>query len=140
MNTIPIEQAVYHRPDGEAPQFRGRSPGFLDAWLPEAERWIDEFGKRPEGFACPSAVFAQPLGKKHVAVVQVSDTIGNHAAPRLGFRILVLPRIAYVGVLGGDPFLLDERLPAEWREGELPTLSLIEEPVPRRTVDKVRQV
>jgi hypothetical protein len=140
MNTIPIEQAVYHRPDGEAPQFRGRSPGFLDAWLPEAERWVHGFGTRPEGFACPLAVFAQPLGKKHVAVVQVSDTIGNHDAPRLGFRVLVLPRTAYVGLLGGDPFALAERLPAEWRDGELPTLALPEEPPHRRTVEEVRQV
>jgi hypothetical protein len=142
MSTIPVEQAVYHRPDGEAPQFLGRSPGFLDAWLPDAERWVHGFGTRPEGFACPSAVFAQPLGRKHVGVVQVSDTLGNHDAPRLGFRILVIARDAYDGLLDGDPFALAERLPAAWDDDkmELPSLSLPVEPPPPRTVAEVQRI
>jgi hypothetical protein len=141
MRTIPVEQAVYHRPDGEAPQCRGRSPSFLDAWLLDAERWVLAFGNRPEGFACPSALFAQPLGNKHAAVVQVSDTIGNQDAPRLGFRVLVLSRDAYDDLLGGDPFTLAERLPAAWEGGaELPTLALPAEPPPPRTVAEVRRI
>src|SRR4051794_16752910 len=122
MMNILVEQAVYHKPDGEAPQLRGRSPGFLDTWLLDAERWVGGFGNRPEGFACPAALFARPLGKKHAAVIQVSDTLGNHDAPRLGFRVLVLGLDAYHGLLGCDPFALDERLPPDWGEGELPTL------------------
>src|SRR5947209_19463237 len=142
MPTRPVEQAVYHRPDGEAPQFRGRSPGFLDTWLPDAERWVLGFGTRPEGFACPEAVFARPLDKKHVAVVQVSDTLGNRDAPRLGFRVLVLARDAYDGLLGGDPFALAERLPAAWDDDkkELPALSLPAEPLPPRTVAEVQRI
>jgi hypothetical protein len=140
MKSIPVEQAVYHKPDGEAPQLRGRSPGFLDAWLLDAERWVRGFGNRPEGFACPAALFARPLGKKHAAVVQVSDTLGNHDAPRLAFRVLALGLDAYHGLLGGDPFALDARLPAAWGEGELPTLSLPVEPPPPRTVAEVRRI
>jgi len=141
MKTIPVEQAVYYKSDGEEPQFRGRSPGFLDTWLLDAAHWVSAFGNRPEGFACPLAVFAQPLGKTHAAVVQVSDTLGNHDAPRLGFRVLVLPRDAYDDLLGGDPFTLAERLPAAWDGGEaLPTLDLPAEPPPPRTVAEVRRI
>jgi hypothetical protein len=141
MNNIPVEQAVYHKPDGEAPHLRSRSPGFLDAWLTDAEHWVLGFGNRPEGFACPAAVFAQPLGKQHVAVVQVSDTLGNHNAPRLAFRVLALPRDAYNHVFGGDPFAVDARLPAAWEGGpELPALTLTAESPPPRTVAEVQRI
>ncbi len=141
MNTIPVEQALYHKPDGEAPEFRGRSPGFLDTWLLDAEHWVHGFGSRPEGFACPAAVFAQPLGKTHAAVIQVSDTAGTRDAPALGFRVLVLPRDAYNFVFGGDPFAIADRLPATWDGGpELPALTLPTEPPPPRTVAEVRRI
>ena len=83
-----IEQAIYGSQGAGGYRFLARSPGFLDDWLPEAQRLCTAFGERPAGVPCPAAVFAQPLGKQHVAVVQVADQ-GTDDAGRpgaLGFR------------------------------------------------------
>ena len=88
-----IEQAIYGGQDAGGYQFLGRSPGFLDGWLAEAERLCTGFGERPPGASCPLAVFAQALARNVVAVVQVSDQ-GRDDAGRPGalcFRLLAVP-------------------------------------------------
>ena len=55
----------------------------------------------------------------------------------LGFHFLILPRSAYLN-LGGDPFLLAERFPADWSARDpLPVLSLDDATLPRRTVQEL---
>lgn len=142
MIDLPIEQAIYSNVEAGGYRFLARSPGFLDDWLPEAERLCAGFGERPAGIACPAAVFAQPLGPKHVAIVQVADQ-GTDDAQRpgaLGFRLLVLPRRDYENWLG-DPFAVADRFPPVWSErGTLPTLHWPLEPLPPRTVAQVQDV
>ena len=96
MPDITIEQARYASQGTDDCHLAARSPGFLDAWLTEAERLCKGFGERPADLACPAAVFVKPLSKTHVAVVQVADQSGT-----LGFRLLAVPYAAYAD-LGGD--------------------------------------
>ncbi len=139
MPDITIEQALYHRPGGEAPCLLARSPGFLDEWLPEVEWLLVGFGDRPLGSACPAAVYALPLGKRHVAVVHVTDQEGDRSFA-LSFCVLVVPRAQSTRFLG-DPFAVAERLPAPWgARGPLPSRMLPAEPLPARTVAQVQQV
>jgi hypothetical protein len=142
MADITIEQALYSWTAGEPPCLLARSPRFLDQWLPEVEGLIVGFGDRPAGAKCPSAVFAWPLGKQHVAVVQVADQQADSPdrTPALGFCVMILPRAAYSRFLG-DPFAVAERLPPSWgARGSLPTRVLPAEPLPVPTVAEVRQV
>ena len=78
-----IEQAIYGTESPGGYQFLARSPGFTEDWLAEAQRLCTGFGERPAGVACPLAVFARPLGSRHVAVVQVADQ-GRDDAGRPG--------------------------------------------------------
>lgn len=157
---IQLEQAMWIGTNG---RFRllGRSPGFLDEWLPDAEELCASFGDRPPGVDCPPCVFAQPFGKRHVAVIQVADQAPksedrnpnsekeensqvsdsgyrNSDLP-LGFRLLVFSRKVYPS-LRGDPFTLAERFPPPWdHRGDLSPLSC--PPLSRaRTVEDVQQV
>ncbi len=136
-----LEQAIYGSQGTGGYRFLARSPGFLDEWLPEAQRLCTGFGERPPGVACPACVFAQPFGKRYVAVVQVADQ-GQDDAGRpgaLGFYLLVLSRATY-RTLGGDPFALAERFPPLWQaSGELPAL-VVPAPGPPRTVERVQRV
>jgi hypothetical protein len=137
-----IEQAIYGGQDAGGYRFLARSPGFADAWLPEAQRLCTGFGDRPAGVSCPAAIFSLPLGGKHVAVVQVADQ-GSDDAGRpgaLGFRLLVLPQALYAD-LGGDPFLIADRFPPPWHvRGELPALEWTDGPPAPRTVEQVSRV
>src|SRR6516225_6967049 len=122
--TIAIEQAMYLVQGNSGYRLLARSPGFVDDWLPLAEQLCSGFGKRPAGVACPACLFAQPFGKRQVAVVQVADQGSDHAGrpAGLGFRLLILAGSDYLK-LGGDPFLIADRFPAPWTaRGELPTL------------------
>jgi hypothetical protein len=142
MPDIAIEQALYGGHGSGGYRFLARSPGFLEEWLGEAERLCAGFGERPTGVACPDAIFARPLGKGHVAVVQVADRGADDAGRpgALGFRLLVLPHDAYA-YLGGDPFALADRFPPPWAgRGELPTLSCPAEPPSRRTVAEIQSL
>jgi hypothetical protein len=145
MPEILVEQALYLRPHEQLPRLLARSPGFADAWLPEVERLLLGFGDRLTGIPCPAAIFAQPLGMDHVAIVQAADQPASAGQPALGFHVLVLPRAAYRQYLG-DPFAVADR---HFRKGVgshfaetkvLPLLSLPAEPLPSRTVAEVRQV
>lgn len=142
MTAILLEQALYSNAATGGYRFLARSAGFRDNWLPEAERLCVSFGERPAGVACPQAVFAQPFGAHHVAVVQVAD-LGSDDTQRpgaLGFRLLVLPRSDYTAYLG-DPFVIAERFPPCWSErGTLPTLTWPAQPLPPRTVEQVQHV
>jgi hypothetical protein len=140
MPDINIEQALYGGHDFGGYRFLARSPGFLDEWLPEAERLCTGFGERPAGVSCPQAIFARPLGRKHVAVVQAADRGADDAGRpgALAFRLVVLPSDAYA-FLGGDPFALAERFPPPWdARGELPTLECPDEAPPPRTVAQIQ--
>lgn len=137
-----IEQAIYGCQESGY-RMLGESPGFTAAGLAdEARRMCAAFGERPAGIACPFAVFAQPLGSRHVAVVQVADQgrddLGRPGA--LAFRLLVVSRSFYAD-LDGDPFLLSDRFPPVWSaRGGLPTLSWDGGTPPRRTVAEVRAI
>jgi hypothetical protein len=142
MALISLEQALYGSQDTGGYRFLARSPGFVEDWLPEAQRICTAFGERPAGVACPACLFAQPLDRRYVAIVQVADQ-GQDDAGRpgaLGFHLLVLSRRAYAE-FGGDPFLLAERFPPDWlARGELPALVWNEGPPPQRTVEQVQDV
>jgi hypothetical protein len=139
-NPILIEQALYGCQGTGGYRFLARSPGF--DWLPAAEQLCIGFGERPSGVSCPACVFAQPLGKTHVAVVQVADQ-GQDDAGRpgaLGFRLLVLPRDTYVHWIG-DPFILADEFPPPWdARDSLPTLTWNNGPLPARRVEQVQEV
>jgi hypothetical protein len=142
MTDIPLEHALYGSQGPGGYRFLARSPGFLDDWLPEAERLCMAFGDRPAGVRCPGCVFARPLGKQHVAIVQAADqgTDDTGRPGALGFYLLVLPRTAYAAI-GGDPFAIAERYPPPWSaRGDLRPLAWTGGPLPPRTVDQVRQV
>jgi hypothetical protein len=139
MVDIQIEQAIYANLGGY--RFLACSPGFLEEWLPEAERLCTGFGDRPAGVVCPSAVFAQPFGKRYVAVVHVSDQGADDTGRpgALGFHLLMLTRADYAR-LEGDPFAIADRFPPPWfARGDLPTLTWAAGPLPTRTVAQVRQ-
>jgi hypothetical protein len=142
MSELPIEQAIYASQGASGYHFVARSPGFRDDWLSEAQRLCTGLGERPTGIACPAAVFAQPFGKKHVAVVQVAD-LGTDDAGRpgaLGFYLLVFARPVYTDWIG-DPFVVVDRFPPPWiARGELPPLAWPGEPLPSRTVAEVQRV
>src|SRR5262249_7847796 len=76
------------------------------------------------------------------AIVQIADQgaddIGRPGT--LGFRLLILPRAAYVDFID-DPFVVAERFPPSWRaSAELPVLSWPAEPMPARTVAEIQKV
>jgi hypothetical protein len=137
-----IEQALYDTRDAVGCRLLARSPGFRDDWLAAAERLCSDFGEPPVGVACRDALFAQPFGPRHVAVVRVIGG-GNDAAGRQGapaFRLLVVPRTLYAD-LGGDPFLIADAYPCPANEGaELPTLGWAAGPPQRRTVEALQKV
>ena len=59
MNSDRMEQAIYGSHPGGGYRFLARSPGFLEQWLPEAQRLCTGFGERTHGVTCPAAVFAR---------------------------------------------------------------------------------
>lgn len=139
---IPLEQALFIRNSTDECRLVARSSGFSDEWVPVATRMCAEFGARPAGVACPSAVFARPLGKDRVAIVQVADL--HSAQPSemspLGFRYLIINLAVYIDHIG-DPFVIAERFPPHWHaRGDLPTLDWPSEPLPRREVAEIQRI
>ncbi|MDY3555926.1 hypothetical protein R5W24_005072 [Gemmata sp. JC717] len=126
-----IQQAVVTT-DGRKVQVAAQTGGFD---TPEAERIAVLFGPRPDGVACPGAVFACPFGASHVAVVQVKDRPGG----ALGFRFLVLARDLYRHL--GDPFAIADRYPPDWGAvGTLADLAWPHEVLPERTLEQLDAV
>ncbi|MCI0681352.1 MAG: hypothetical protein L0Y71_04545 [Gemmataceae bacterium] len=141
MAEIVVEQALFRRQHEQRPAVAARSPGFVDDWVAEAERLIDGFGARSGGVTCSLAVFAQPLGDRHVAVARVADQeTGAGGWPALAFHFLVMTRADYEKYVG-DPFLVGERVPPNWTgRGALPVLTWPAETLPARTVAQVQSV
>lgn len=138
MAYLEIVQAVFRGPGPGRYSLRARSPGFRDDWLPEAERLCDAFGERSAGVTCPACVFAQPFGRRHVAVVQVADQPDGG----LGFYVLVIDRSIYELRAQGDLFHVAERCPPPWQANDpLVELSWPDgKSVPPRTVADVQRV
>jgi hypothetical protein len=81
-------------------------------------------------------VFAQPLGRGHVAVVQAAST---GAPPVVRFHCLALARPLYEAI--GDPFAVAEQFPPPWGERvAVPTLAWFDDPSPPRSVAQVQRV
>jgi hypothetical protein len=142
MVSISIEQAVYGSRAAGDYRFLAGSPGFLEEWRALAERLCSGFGERPSGLVCPTCLFAQPFGQRHVAVVQVADQGVDHAGRpgALAFRFLILARADYLD-LGGDPFAIADQFPAPWTvRGELPTLCWPAELPAPRTLEQVQKI
>jgi hypothetical protein len=136
-----IEQAIYGVQAGDGYGVLARSPGFLDDWLPTAERLCRDFGERPAGVACPGCVFAQPFGGRNVAIVQAADQdFAAAGTGPLAFRLLILP-VGLYDRLGGDPFPIADQFPPDWKaRGDLPSLEWAVGAPPARTVDEVQKV
>jgi hypothetical protein len=133
----PVEQLLC-RIANDAFDVLGRSPGFGESWLPEAERLCRGFGARPDGVTCPAAVFAYPFGPEHVVIIQVADLAEPTGA--LGFRFLILPRRLYSNFIA-DPFRVSDEFPPAWvPRFELPELSWPDDPPPRRTIAQLQHV
>ena len=141
MPEITIEQAIYLRPAEALPRLHLRSRRFQDAWFSDVERLVLGFGDRLTGIPCPAALFAQPLGRDYVAVVQVADQPSSAGPPGLGFHVLVISKTAY-RQCGGEPFTLADRFPTPWRDTglDLPPLTVSAEDFSPRTVADVRKV
>jgi hypothetical protein len=135
---LAIPQLLVHR-SRSGPEVVARSDGVPSEWEDEAKAMATVFGPRPTGLKCPSAVFVAGFGKKHVAVVQVTDLLPEGDDPPLGFRFLIVAKALYRYL--GDLFLVSDRFPPDWSvKRSLPTLEWPAEAPPRRTVDKVRDV
>lgn len=137
MPEIPVEQAICSSDRTDVCSLLARSPGFVDDWQPEAQRLCAGFGSPPTGVSCSACIFAQPFGKKHVAVVHAADGIQPGT---LLFHFLVVLRTDYETSIG-DPFALADRFPPPWQaRGELPQLTWPAEPLPRRIVAEVQRI
>jgi hypothetical protein len=137
-----IEQALYGSDGVQGYRFLARSPGFLDDWLPEAERLCTNFGERPAGVSCPECLFVQVFARKFIAIVRAADQ-GVDSAGRpgsLAFHLLIVPRSLYAD-LHADPFHIAAHLPPAWdKRGSLSTLTWTAEPPPPRTVAALQKV
>ena len=131
---LAIAQASIHTgPKG--PCVVARSANFLPEWDAAAAQMCERFGYRPAGVRCPDALFAYPLLRSHVAVVQVAE-LGD---TELSFRFLVLPRKVYEAL--GDPFAIADRYPPNWSaHGDLESLEWSDELLPRRQVADVQSI
>ena len=92
MAGLVLEQAVYRGPRPGQYKLLGLSPGFQEAFQSEALGCATGSASASAGVACPGCVFAQPLGKKHVAVVQVADQPKQYGVSRPGHPASGLPR------------------------------------------------
>lgn len=135
MSTIPrsVEQALAEVA-GDSFRLVAQSPGFPIDWEPEAERLCRAYGVPQAGIAIDDALFAQPFGKAHVAVVRVRGDVAS-----LRFRFLILSRELYTQFIA-DPFLVADRFAPHDALRDLPTLEWPDEPPPPRTVEKLQQV
>ena len=135
MPSITLDQALYHRPDGDAPILVARSSGFTDDWLPEANRLVVGFGERTDGRRCPLTVFAMPIAAKQIAIVRVMDSRDG-----LRFHFLVLDQLTYENYVR-DPFLLAAKVEPTWDAIEtLPALMLPSNTFSPRTIADVQGV
>jgi hypothetical protein len=138
MTEAVVHQAIVIRDHGQEPRLTESSSDFHQDWTQPMLDMAVGFGERPTGIACPAAVFAQPIGKYAVAVVEVRDgTPGPDGWPPLHFHALVLSRTDYMA-LGADPFAVAQRfLPrAEARS----TLTCPDQPLAGRSLSQVQAI
>jgi hypothetical protein len=108
--------------------------------MADAEHLVLGFGERTPGRRCPLAVFAQPIGPKHVAVARVRDEPTDGVPTGLRFHFLVLARKDYEACIR-DPFMLAEKVEPTWdANASLPTLTLAADTFTPRTVAQVQGV
>ncbi|MCS7046901.1 MAG: hypothetical protein NZO58_11140, partial [Gemmataceae bacterium] len=141
MKSVIVEQALFRREHGHPPVLLARSAGFTDDWCERAERMIVGFGQHSRGLCCPTAIFGQPLGKDHVAVVRVGDSEAHaNGWPQLNFHFAILRRVDYEAYFA-DPFAVAARLkPPANSPGELTTLSWPAAPPEPRSLAQVQAV
>ncbi len=136
---VTIERALYRRDRDEAPRLVARSPGVAEELLEPLVEALTGFGERPAGIACPGAIFAQPLGVAHVAVVHVADgNPGPSGWASLVYSVMMLAAGDY-DLLGGDPFTLVLRFP-QINDAPLDALSLPAKPLVVRGIDQIRDI
>lgn len=120
--------------DGE--KIQARSANFAEEWQEGVLTLCRKFGSPPPDAQCPDALFAKPLGKERVAVVQVA---GPPNFPSLRFRVLVLARELYKQLT--DPFAIGDRFPPNWEaRGSLPDLDWPPQPLPPRTIAQLDSI
>jgi hypothetical protein len=134
MPDLTIEQALAETgPDGIS--VVARSPAFATEWEPEFLRLAAAFGRPPVGEYLPTCIFAKPLARGRVAIVQVA---AEGHPPILRFHCLSVSTDLYAAV--ADPFLIAERFAPPWGERvALPTLAWLDDVSPR-TVAQVQRV
>ena len=131
---LSIRQALLvAEPNG--PRVLATSEDFPFAWEEAARLAVVRFGTKPADIGVSAEIFALPVGKSHVAVVQVEDLPSGV----LGFRFLILGKPLYDAL--GDPFAIADRFPPDWSSrGELPTLAWPMEPLPPRLVEALDEL
>jgi hypothetical protein len=132
---LTIEQVLAERtPAGVA--VVARSPGVAEEWQPDFRRLCEAFGEPPPNTYLPPCVFAQPLTRDRVVVVQVT---AEASPPVVRFHGVILAHKLYETI--GDPFAVAEQFPSPWGERvALPTLAWFDGPLPARTVAQVQRV
>jgi hypothetical protein len=131
----PVIEQVLLAPAASGWGIVARSPGWDEAWFDQVAVICTEFGTPPAGEHLPLCVFAQPLGRDHVAVVQAA---ADGSPPVLRFHVLILTNALYARI--GDPFALAEQFPAPWdAHVVLPSLAWTDEP-PDRHVERVQRI
>jgi hypothetical protein len=131
MPDLTLEQALAET----GPAVVARSPGFAAEWEPEFLRLCAAFGNPPAGEFLPTCVFARPLTRGWVAIVQAA---AEGQPPVMRFHCLAVPSNLYATV--GDPFLIAERFAPPWGEKvTLPTLAWMDD-APARTVGQIQRV
>lgn len=129
-----IEQALVER-SGDTVRVVAQSPGFADEWPAEIERLVRAIGQPASPIVFDDAMFAQPFGKTHVAVVKFRGLDAT-----LQFRFLIVPKALYTNFIA-DPFLVIDRLPTQWHANSCSdSLTWANEPPPPRTALTLQQV
>ncbi len=136
MPTVILEQALFVRERTETPGLAAQSPGFLQEWIELAQELARGFGLPTGNQRCGNAIFGQPLGPEHVAVVRVRD----REPAGLLYHVMVLARTDYEDFFH-DPFAVGQRHKLEGHEqGGLPSLTWDVERPRARTVAQVQRI
>jgi hypothetical protein len=125
--------------DASGPRVIAQSADLPFAWQDSALTMIAQLGRRPSaGVRCPSAIFARPLGKTHVAIGHVADQYDAVDSPLL-CRFLFLNKTLYK--ILGDPFAVSDEFPVDWQcRGVMPDLIWPPRPLPPRTVEELQRI